>query len=133
MREPTHVIWDDRLDDAAKEDLARINGSLDRLSALRSTQVKQSGVLRSRVAWRLAAYREVLLFRTVALTNSIAAAWNSRNTLAAFLSARALMETIAVLVEYEARVAVLLAKKDIAGLEALAEAGFFASRESCGA
>jgi aspartyl-tRNA(Asn)/glutamyl-tRNA(Gln) amidotransferase subunit B len=40
------------------------------------------------------------------------------------------METIAVLVEYEARVADLLAKKDIVGLEALAEAGFFASRDT---
>lgn len=39
------------------------------------------------------------------------------------------METIAVLVEYENRTRSLLAKKDIDQLEALAEKGFFASRD----
>jgi aspartyl-tRNA(Asn)/glutamyl-tRNA(Gln) amidotransferase subunit B len=130
MKKPTHIIWDDRLEEAAKESLAKINACLDRLSALRVEEVKQSGALRSRVAWRLAVYQQVLLFRAVALANGISTAWNNRDTLSAFLSARALMETMAVLADFERRVAALLSQKDIDGLEALAEKGFFASRDS---
>ena len=45
------------------------------------------------------------------------------------LSARALMETSAVLAEFERRVAHLLKEEDLGGLDALAQNGIFASRD----
>ena len=130
LRKPTQINWDNRLEEANKELLAKINACLDRLNSLRVEEVSHSGSLRSRAAWRLAVHQQGLLFRTVALVDGIAAAWNNRSTLTAILSARALMETIAVVAEYEKCVASLLAAKDFDGLDKLAEKGIFSSRDS---
>src|SRR5258708_34034184 len=58
-----------------------------------------------------------------------AVAWNNRCTLSGMLSARALMETFAVMAEFERRVARLLKEEDLGGLDALAQKGIFASRD----
>ncbi len=58
-----------------------------------------------------------------------AVAWNSRCTLSAMLSARALMETFAVMAEFERRVTRLFEEEDLGGLDALAQNGIFASRD----
>jgi aspartyl-tRNA(Asn)/glutamyl-tRNA(Gln) amidotransferase subunit B len=129
LKMPTAMNWDERLEVAHKEAVSHFNSCADRLAMLRVGEVKHSGVLRSRAAWNLAALQQVLLFRIVALIDGIAIAWNSRATLSAYLTARALTETIAVLAEYEREVAALLAKKDIDGLETLVLAGVFSSRD----
>jgi aspartyl-tRNA(Asn)/glutamyl-tRNA(Gln) amidotransferase subunit B len=130
LRKPTQIKWDDRLEQADKELVARLNASLDKLDGRRAVEINVSGAfLRSKVAWKLAVHQHGLLHRIVALMDGTAVAWNSRSTLSAFLSARALMETIAVVAEYERSVASLLAKKDIGGLDALAQQGIFSSRD----
>jgi hypothetical protein len=58
-----------------------------------------------------------------------AIAWNNRCTLSAMLSARALMETLAVMAELERKVRRLLKEKNLCGLDALAQTGIFASRD----
>jgi hypothetical protein len=58
-----------------------------------------------------------------------AVSWNNRCTLSAMLSARALMETFAVMAEFERKVARLLKEENLAGLDALAQNGIFASRD----
>jgi aspartyl-tRNA(Asn)/glutamyl-tRNA(Gln) amidotransferase subunit B len=92
-------------------------------------EVTHSDPLQSEVAWQLAAYRQALLFRVVALADGAAIAWNSQATISAFLSARALIETIAVVAALERNVADLLAAENIDGLRALVEKEFFASRD----
>ena len=57
---------------------------------------------RSKIAWKLATYQHVLLHRIVALMDGASVAWNNRCTLSAMLSVRALMETLAVIAEFEA-------------------------------
>ena len=129
-KEPTHLIWDDRLTERDKRLVGDLNGSLDRLSGLRAIEINVSGkFLRSKIAWKLATYQHALLHRLVALMDGAAVAWNNRCTLSAMLSARAMMETFAVMAEFERQVARLLREENLGGLDALAQKGIFASRD----
>ena len=58
-----------------------------------------------------------------------AVAWNDRCTLSAMLSARAMMETLAVMAEFERQVTRLLREENLGELDALAQKGTFASRD----
>jgi hypothetical protein len=62
--------------------------------------------------------------------DGVAVAWNSRCTLSAMLSARAHMETFAVMAELERRVTRLLKDENLGALDALAQNGIFASRDN---
>src|SRR5262245_27059305 len=131
LKEPTHLAWDDRLTEADRTLVDELNRSVDRLSSLRAVEINRSGKFaRSKIAWNLASYQHVLLHRLVALVDGAAVAWNNRCTLAAMLSARALMETFAVMAEFERRVTHLLKGKDLGGLDTLAQNGIFASRDT---
>jgi hypothetical protein len=130
LKEPTHFIWDDRLTEGNKRFVEELNTSLDRLNGLRAVEINVSGkFLRSKIAWKLATYQHVLVHRLVALMDGAAVAWNNRCTLSAMLSARALMETFAVMAEFERRVARLLKEEDLGALNAVAQSGIFASRD----
>ena len=130
LKEPTHFLWDNRLTEADKGLVGDLNMSLDRLDGLRAVELNVSGKFaRSKIAWKLATYQHVLLHRSVALMDGAAVAWNSRCTLSAILSARALMETFAVMAEFERRVTRLLKEEDLGGLDVLAQNGIFASRD----
>jgi hypothetical protein len=130
LKEPTHLAWDDRLTEADKECVGELNACFDRLNGLRAVEINVSGkFLRSKIAWKLATYQHALLHRLVALMDGTAVTWNSRCTLSCMLSARALMETFAVMAEFERQVARLLKVEDLGGLDALAQNGIFASRD----
>jgi hypothetical protein len=130
LKDPTHFTWDRRLPEADRKLVGDLNTSLDRLSGLRALEINVSGkFLRSKIAWKLAAYQHVLLHPLVALMDGAAVAWNNRCTLSAMLSARALMETFAVMAEFEQRVARLLKEEDLGGLNAVAQNGIFAGRD----
>ena len=130
LRAPTSLLWDDRLPEADKELVKELNASLDRLSGLRALEITVSGkFLRSKLAWKLASYQHVLLHRIVALMDGAAVTWNSRSTLSCMLSARALMETIAVMAEFERRATRFLEEEDLGGLNALTQNGIFATRD----
>jgi hypothetical protein len=130
VKQPTDMNWDDRLEEADKASVAKFNACAARLSGLRLDEVKHSGQLRSRAAWNLAAHQQGLLYRIVSLIDGIAVAWNNRTTLSAYLSARALLETIAAMAEYESSISSFLANKDIDGLDAFAQKGILSSRDS---
>ncbi len=130
LKEPTHLVWDNRLADADKELVGKLNAAVSRLSGLRAVEITVSGrFARSKIAWKLASYQHVLLHRLVALMDGAAVAWNNRCTLSAILSARALMETFAVIAEFEQRVERLLEEEDLGGLDTVAQNGIFASRD----
>jgi hypothetical protein len=98
LKEPTHLVRDDGLTERDRKLVNRLNASLDRLSRMRALEIKVSGrFLRSKIAWKLAVYQHALLHRIVALMDGVAVSWNNECTLSAMLSARALMETLAVM------------------------------------
>jgi hypothetical protein len=97
---------------------------------MRALEINVSGkFLRSKIAWKLAVYQHALLHRIVALMDGVAVAWNNECTLSAMLSARALMETLAVIAEFERQVDGLLKEQDLGGLDAVGQNGTFASRD----
>lgn len=61
--------------------------------------------------------------------HGVAVAWNNECTLSAMLSARALMETLAVMAEFERGVELLLKEQDLGGLDAVVQNATFASRD----
>jgi hypothetical protein len=130
FKEPTRLQPDDRLNEADEKLVGDLNMSLDRISGLRAVQINVSGKFaRSKIAWKLATYQHGLLHRVVALMDGAAVAWNNRCTLSCMLSARALMETFAVMAELERQIARLLDEENLGDLDALAQKGLFASRD----
>ncbi len=129
LKEPRHLEWDDRLPEADREKVAQLNEALVRISGLRAVAINISGPFaRSMISWKLATWQHALLHRIVALMDGVAVAWNNRCTLSAMLSARAFMETLAVLYDMESQVRRLLNDKDLGGLYALAHRGTFSTR-----
>lgn len=130
LKEPTHLARDDGLTETDKKLVQDLNASLDRLSGIRALEINVSGkFLRSKIAWKLAVYQHALLHRIVALMHGVAVAWNNECTLSAMLSARALMETLAVMAEFERGVELLLKEQDLGGLDAVVQNATFASRD----
>ncbi len=100
LREPRHLVWDERLPETDMETVESLKKCLDRLNALRAVEINIAGhFARSKIAWMLATWQHALLHRVVALMDGIAVAWNNRCTLSAMLSARAFMETVAVVLQ----------------------------------
>src|ERR1700736_1240230 len=118
LRSPTAILPDDRLTEADRELVADLSASLDRLDGLRAVEINVSGQFaRSKIAWKLVTYEHALLHRIVALMDGVAVAWNGRSTLSAILTARAFMETLAVMFVFEQRVRVLFNAEDLSGLD----------------
>jgi hypothetical protein len=130
LRIPARIKWDKRLPVREKARLKEWNGSIARLNESRAVEINISGMfLKSKLAWKLATYQHALLHRVVALADGAAVSWNKRSTLGAMLCVRALMETIAVFSFLERSAAALYEDEDLAGLDALAQGGAFATRD----
>ena len=130
LTKPRHFIWDERLQEAEKQTLAEINVCVDRLNESRALEINVSGPFaESKIAWKLASYHHALLHRVVALLDGTAVAWNARCTLSAILSARAFMETFAVMDRLVTRVGIYFAAEDLGGLDSLGQNGVFATRD----
>jgi hypothetical protein len=130
LRIPNQLIVDDRVAAKDKRFVEEINASLARLNEMRAVEINVAGhFLKSKIVWKLAGYQHALLHRIVALMDSCAVAWNQHSTLGAMLSARSLMETVAVFAELERGVALNLQKEDLAELDQIGQHGTFASRD----
>ncbi|MCW2286757.1 hypothetical protein M2323_004545 [Rhodoblastus acidophilus] len=131
LRNPRAFVWDERLTEADKQLVATLNESLGRLNERRAVAINVAGPFaRSKVAWKLAVFQHGLLHRLIALMDGTSVAWNNRCALSAILSARALMETMAVISDFAQKVAGALNAEDIGALDALAQQGTFSSRDA---
>jgi hypothetical protein len=111
------------------ETVEAVNESLSRLRDQRVQKIVVEGrLLESKLAWKLAVYREVLLYRIVALTESIALNWNQTNFLGAYLPARALIETSALLLEFEHELKRHVDAADIGAIDSILNNRTFATR-----
>src|SRR4051812_13927086 len=110
--------------------IKEINAGLRRMKAQRVDQIEVEGrLMESKLAWKLAVYRESVLWRIVALTESVAINWNSDNIVGAYLSARALIETSALLLDLEHELKKHIDARDLAALNTLLNSRTFATRE----
>ncbi|MGY4370563.1 hypothetical protein ACVW1A_006628 [Bradyrhizobium sp. LB1.3] len=119
--------------DAASADaeaLTSINDDIVRLAGQRrSTIVVVGSLARSKIAWKIETFAEAVLYRIVALAEGTAHSWNAAMPLPAFLSIRALVETVALLVDFQIRVSQLLEARDLKGLDELTMNRIFSSRD----
>jgi hypothetical protein len=110
--------------------MAQVNAALARLAARRKAAIVLDGPLaQSKLAWKVAAYQQAILYRAVMLTEGVALAWNAGNVLTGFLAARALLETFAVMEDFKAQLGSFVAKEDLGSIDALAMNRTFATRD----
>ena len=83
-------------------DIEEFNQTLERLRKRRLSSIRPEGVAaESKVVWKISSFIQVVLYRIVMLADGCADAWNARNVLAALLCSRAIMETSAVILDFE--------------------------------
>jgi hypothetical protein len=112
------------------ESLTELNEALTRLHQRRRSEIEVTGRrARSKIAWKMETFCEAMLYRIVDLAESAALCWNADRVLGAMLNARAIVETVAVLYDYEQRIAQLLPAEDLAGVDAITMNRTFGSRD----
>ena len=73
--------------------------------------------------------RRGIRYRTVALAGSLALNWNARNIIGCYLSARALVETSAVLFDFEHQLKSAVEEKNLAAIDQLCTNRHFSTRD----
>src|SRR5438132_1385850 len=117
---PEGFVADGEIGERAANDVVVFNAILARLRERRLTEIEISGpLLKSMLAWRIATYQQPVLYRVVMLASGCAVNWNGRNLLCAYLAARALMETAAVLLVFERSLGALIKSEDLKGINDL--------------
>jgi hypothetical protein len=107
-----------------------INESLDRLRIQRVASIEVTGpYLESKLAWKIATQNETILYRIVALGESLALLWNARYMLGCSLLARALMETSALLLDFERVLQAEISSQDLRAIDDLVTKRHFATRD----
>lgn len=115
-------------DDALR--MQEFNETLVRLRARRVPEIRVEGsLLKSKLAWKIATYQQPVLYRIVMLADGCALNWNARNDLCSFLAARALVETIALVFDFQCELDSLVELKDLKSIDALVMNRTFASRD----
>lgn len=112
------------------KDVRRYNSALRRLEKRRTTKVDEAGPLaESQIAWKAAVLQQALLYRTIELGSGCTKMWNFGNVLCSVLGARALLETIAVIVYFEAKLQEHFKATDFEAMDHLITSHTFATRD----
>jgi hypothetical protein len=109
---------------------ADVNNSLSRMRQERLSKIERVGrYADSKVAWKVATFRELVRYRLVSLCESAALSCNAKKLPGAFVLARALVETITVLLALKYALDELIDKQDVDSIDALITNFHFATRE----
>ena len=95
------------------------NNVLRRLTKRRLTKIEKTGHLELMLAWKVAALQQVLLYRAVELATGCTQLWNAGNVLCSVLAARALMETIALILDFDEKLQKQYEASDFVSMEEL--------------
>jgi hypothetical protein len=97
-----------------------VNTLLAQLEARQRPVVAREGdLLRSKVAWKIVAFEQAALLRTLTLADGAVRLWNLRSVAGAVLCSRAVVETAAVLLDVAQELGRLGAAGDLAAIDAL--------------
>jgi len=111
------------------DDVRRFNRVLFRLDKRRAMSVVvKDKFAASKLAWKAAVLQQVLLYRCVGLGSGCAKMWNFGNVLCSVLAARALLETIALTLDFEANLQMYVAEKDFGKTDELITLHTFSTR-----
>lgn len=112
------------------EDVQRYNHALQALLSRRKDTVKAEGIFfASKAAWKCALLQQSLLYRITMLAAGCADAWNAGNLVASVLSARALLETIALCEEAVAQISARADAGEVDAIDDLASRQLFSTRD----
>jgi hypothetical protein len=107
----------------------QFNFALEQLANGRREHLQVEGqYARSKIAWKVANYAEVIRYRTVALADGAAQNWNGGNILCAALCARAVVETVAQLLYVKNGAASALKLEELSDIDRIVVQGTFATR-----
>lgn len=110
--------------------LASVNQCVGRLIERRLAKIEVvDRYLDSKLAWKVGTFVEVILYRLVALCQSLALNWNVQNMLGCNLSARALMETSALLLDFEQELSTAITEENLGAADELLNNRHFATRD----
>jgi hypothetical protein len=102
------------------EEISKVNALVAQLEARKQRVVAREGaLLRSKVAWKIAAFEQAALQRTTALAAGSVRLWNLRSVAGAVLCSRSVIECAAVLLDAERELGRLAEAGDLAGIDAL--------------
>ncbi len=85
-------------------DIDRINRDIEQLRAMQWPVVRMADFPMAKVAWKVAAFSQVGLHRVVALADAATLAWNAGAVIGAILCVRSLIETVALIADFEGQI-----------------------------
>ncbi len=130
ISESPSLLLDTDVDAETAESVADIEAALARLRSLRKSTIEVEGVLlRSKLAWKVATFYQPMRYRVVMLAEGCILTWNYDHLLCSYLSARALIETVALVIDFDARICLLTDKGDIEGIDQLLQNRIFSTRD----
>jgi hypothetical protein len=112
------------------EEVRQFNYVLRRLTKRRLRKIERVGPLESMLAWKIVALQQALLYRIVELATGCIRMWNAGNVLCAVLAARALMETIALVLHFDGKLQKQYQENDFKAMEKLVTRHTLSSREA---
>jgi hypothetical protein len=120
----------DELQAEQRSDAGTFNAVLSRLAQRRVARIAVEGPFHeSKLAWKVATYLQPVLYRLVTLADGVAVNWNGNNILCCFLSARAVVETVTVLLHFEEQLNRAMEGMDFAAIDSLVMRTMFATRD----
>jgi hypothetical protein len=107
-----------------------VNIYLVEAASKRVKSVRRDGDLaRSLAAWKIATLEQALRYRLCALAEGAICLWNAHNSVSAVVLARAVVETTALIIDFERKLKRHLAARDLASINKLADKTTFSSRQ----
>jgi hypothetical protein len=111
------------------EEVRLQNYCLRRLVRMRKTKVSAIGPLAdSKIAWKAAVLQQALLYRGTELAIGCGRMWNVGNVLCSVLAGRALLETVALTLDFEERLQKHCNEKDLSKIDELINLHTFATK-----
>ena len=101
-----------------RKSLEDINNTLKRLRARRVSVVSAAtDPIKPKIVWKVEVYVQGMIYRTVALTDSVCESWNNGNALASIILARSVMETAAIVFNFWTEIKSSTNKEDTTGID----------------
>ena len=100
------------------------------MRARRLKEVKPEGDASEKLVWKIRSFEQAIMYRLVMLGDGCADGWNRGNTLSSILCSRAIVETVALLTDFEKQLEARINHYDLPGINALTTKSLFAMRLS---
>lgn len=110
-------------------EIDEMNSALKELRQKRRSSIEPGGEFSySKVAWKIGGFQQAILYRIVMLAEGCSSMWNTRNILGSILCARALIETVALIFDFEKQLQRFCENNDLSAIDSLVMNRTFSTR-----